>query len=163
VAQLFSLGATTSTIIMETKEIRSTSSSVIPAYFVCGSLLTIIGAAILYIFSLMAFESLWHLAGSVESERTTYLVAGLVIAAIAAVGLTIVGFFVTKGNAMPFWYIFVTGIIPGFLLLQGWAAIHAGLAARKGLQVSGLRRVVIITVVVGLLLGMGVFNALRNN
>lgn len=123
----------------------------IRAFFLCGSLLIFAGAGVLYMFSLMAFESLWHLSGSVESERTFYLAAGLVVAAIATVGLTVVGFFVTRKNGTPLWYAIICGIIPGFLLLVGWGAIHAGLAKRKGLQVAGLRRVVTITAVVALL------------
>ena len=144
---------------METKEIRSTPASEIGAFLLCGSLLTLIGAGILYVFSLMGFESLWHLSGSLESQRTFFLIAGLVVATIATAGLTAVGYFVTRRKAVPFWFLFITGIIPGFLLFQGWAAIHAGLAGRKGLRVTGLRRVIIITVVVGLILAMGVYRS----
>ncbi len=140
------------TTLMETKEIRPSSTSEIRAFLVCGSLLILVGAGVLYLFSLMAFEGLWHMSGSLESQRTLYLYVGLVVAGIVAIGLTVGGFFVARQRAIPFWYVFVTGIIPGFLLFQGWASIHAGRAARKGLQVIGLRRVIIITVIVGLLL-----------
>jgi hypothetical protein len=110
----------------------------------CGGILILTGACVLYLFACMGFESLWHLGGGLESERVYYLVVGLVLAAIITVGLTLLGFFVTRQNRTPFWctptwYAVICGIIPGFLLLLGWIAIGDGLAKAKELHIAGFR------------------------
>jgi uncharacterized membrane protein YhaH (DUF805 family) len=96
------------------------------------------------------------------------MVAWLVLAATVTVGLTVGGFFVTRQNRAPFWYAFIyafiCGVVPGFLLLRGWGAIHVGLAKgkTKELQITGLRGTVILTIIVGLFLVIGLVNVLRN-
>jgi hypothetical protein len=163
VAQFGTLGATA---FMETTKVRPTPASEIAAFFLCGSVLNLVGAALLGLFATMGLEPLLPSTTVIHPDGTRgdapevahgNLVIVLIVAPIVAIGLTTVGFFVAKRATIPFWYVFITGIIPGFLLFQGWAAVHAALAAKKGLQVSGLRRVIIITAVVGLFVAMGVF------
>ncbi|MGA9987141.1 MAG: hypothetical protein WA383_15870 [Terriglobales bacterium] len=135
---------------METKESRRVPTSEITAFLLCGTLLILVGAASAgggAVIALDRFERLLPSStdnpGGVDSNE---LIAW-VVASIAAVGYTVLGFFIARREAMPFWYKVVSGYLPGFLLFQGWAAIHAGLAAKKGLQVHGLRRVIMLSAV----------------
>jgi hypothetical protein len=56
--------------------------------------------------------------GSIEPVFVT----GSVILAIAGL---VVGFFASKQKTFPSWYLFITGVIPGALLLGGWKVIRA--------------------------------------
>jgi hypothetical protein len=114
-------------------------------FFLCGTLLILTGAGLLYLFATVGFE---HQLGD---NAHNHLSLGLLLAAIVTAGLTVVGFFVSKKGKFPIWYGLISGVIPGFLLLSGWNAIHDGFAQKRGSQVAGLRGIVILTVIVALL------------
>jgi hypothetical protein len=128
----------------------------IAAFFLCGGFLVLAGA--------VAGGGLAG-AGLEIFLRTNYPASAanspailLSIASLIGIGLAALGSFVAKQDNPPVWFLLITGIVPGFLLSQGWYAIHGGTAAKKGLQATGLNRAIIITIGVILLLSLSIFN-----
>jgi hypothetical protein len=105
----------------------------VKALLVCGGLLIFTGAIIVFgRVAAVVSEPLWRFNGGLEDQRRTYLIAGLLLGTIAAVGLTTVGFFASKGRGWTVppetWYVIICGVLPGILLGFGWRQVREGLS-----------------------------------
>jgi hypothetical protein len=109
------------------------------AALVFGFALLITGVGVACLFAVMSSDAAWQSGNHGErAEINTLVIIGLLIVIYAAT-ITIVSFFIARRNffaaksigSPPFWYLLISGIIPGLLLLGGWTLIRSGLSARK--------------------------------
>jgi hypothetical protein len=58
-------------------------------------------------------------------------VTDMTVAGVLTLFSCVLGFFATKGkNDIPFWYMFIGGVLPSFIFGAGWSRIHQGLKQR---------------------------------
>lgn len=86
-----------------------------------GVLLTLLGAVIGAILSMMAYEAAWNAFGQPAMGGVTLFITFGVVAAFA---MTAIGYFTSKQDGPPSWYLFITGALPGALLFFGWRLLR---------------------------------------
>ena len=125
-------------------------------FFIWGVLLILNGAGLMCVLGLIASENAIHASLPTEEANdvlTNHFGTAIAIAALVTVGLIAAGFFVSKMSThpYPFWYLILTGAIPGAMFLSGWRAMRDGVACRRGARSHGVRFALIGISVLGLL------------